>query len=70
MDRDENSFWAVWKDGQQWPSLMGNEQTARQKVEQLALKNPGQKIHLMKLVPVGDALLSAQMVCSGKMREE
>lgn len=53
MAREVTDFWAVWKEGFEWPQLFSHEGMARNKAEQIAKENVGQTVHLMRINSVG-----------------
>lgn len=58
-DRTENSFYAVWKPGMEWPEWFADRSMADARVKHLALQNPGTKVHLLNAEPVGSAEMPA-----------
>lgn len=69
MDRNYQSFWAVWREGLEWPMLFAHENMAKQKAHQLAKENVGSRVHLMRLSSVGTAEYPAKPIVSGDLKE-
>lgn len=65
MDRNCNSFWAVWKHGLDWPELFASEELAKDRAHSLARSAIGDTVHLLKLTSVGAATYPATPQLSG-----
>jgi hypothetical protein len=67
MTRDCNSFWAVWWDGKEWPSLFGCPKMARDAARREAKTSSGKRVHLMRIESVGTIEYPDTAVLSGQM---
>ena len=62
MDWDENSFWAVYRQGMSRPDLYTSEEQARAKLTEMAAKHAGVDIFLLRVVPVLTAQIPLNLV--------
>lgn len=53
MDRDENSFYAAWNSGLEWPQLFASKKMATDRAHALAKDSVGRPTHLMVIKSIG-----------------
>jgi hypothetical protein len=66
----EPSFWAVWKDGMDYPSLYPVEDKAKEAVRRMAKQYPGQTVYFLRLAVSGSLTLPEKYKATGQMNGE
>ncbi len=66
----EPSFWAVWKDGMDYPNLYAAEAPAKEAVKVMARAYPGLTVYLLKLQVAGSLTLPEKYKATGQMNGE
>jgi hypothetical protein len=64
----EPTFWAVWKDGMDYPNLYTDEAAAKAFCTSQAKKYPGETSYLLKLGVVGSLTLPEKYKSTGSMK--
>jgi hypothetical protein len=62
-------FWAVWKDGMDYPNLYTVLDAAREGVKTLARQYPGSAVYLLRLEVAGTLALPEKFKATGDMSE-
>lgn len=52
-ERNQESFWGVWKEGFEWPQLLADETVAKGRALRLGKECVGQTVYLLKFEVVG-----------------
>lgn len=65
--RDQNSFWALWRDGQEWPSLYASQGAAQAQALRLAKDGVGNTVYLLRLEVVGTVVYPSEPQATGML---
>jgi hypothetical protein len=67
--RNEQSFWAVWKLGSEWPTMFLTKAAAEADARSKARLNPGETVWLMKVDPRGTIKYPHGPIVTGELSE-
>ena len=67
--RTEQSFWAVWKSGSEWPTMFVTKAAAEADARSKARLNPGETVWLMKVDPRGTIKYPHGPIVTGDLSE-
>jgi len=68
MTNEAIIFWGLWQDKQDFPDLYRTKSFALKTMKERAKKNPGIKIHLMKIESMGTMFLPDKLEIEGEIK--